>query len=304
MKKALIVVFYNSPFEPCSLFRTIWRSWITCFLKYADQIDHLYLIDNGYHFLPEELRQIPIPYTVKEVQCSAAKAIDEAFPLIQEDMFLLMHPDTVIYDSLVVKQGFDSLVDYDLAAIFDNSGKPLYKTYPLFQANAERGVRSRFCNYLWFGKTQQIKDIPQMTFEESSEYPEAASYISEKLMERNIRAKELRDDRSNILFEEGHIRMLQWLDVTDQTCPLHLGYYHIRNFNEGPLLIDNFEHHREAYEDKKKIMPQTEFLRVLMWAKTLGNLPTDRIIDDLHISQILWKEYENAFRFFHKEILV
>lgn len=305
MSKALIVVFYGAGNDPDSLFRTIWKPFAKGFKKYEQYIDKVYLIGNQYIFTPQEIADISIPCTRLHIDVSAAKAIDKAFEIVGEDQFLLIHPDTIIYNSEIVKKGFEYLDEYDHVAIFDGSGKPLYQTYDIFKENELRGNRCRFCNYLWFGNTRQITGIPNMTFEEKPDYPEACSFLTEKLMERGVKVKELRDDRSNIILDyiPGEITKSQWLDAPEKIWgrenPLDLGYYHIRNFNQGPELLKFFHENKKNYEVRIDPIPRWEVMRLLMWAQELGDLDVSEILKDREVDLSKWSEYTEAFRTYY-----
>ncbi len=306
MTRALAVVFYGAGSDPDSLFRTIWRPWVNTVKKYAHFIDRIHLVGNFYEFTAEELALLPIPYTIEYCTLPAALAVDCAVKNVTEDQFLLIHPDCIIYNPDVVKRGFDLLDEYDCAAIFDGSGKPLYQEYALFKENENRGNRCRLCNYLWFGKTQTILSIPNWTFEEQlPEYSEAASLLTEQLMKRNARIQELQDDRSNIVLDmiPGQITSSQWVDSPDKKWgrehPLHLGYYHIRNFNQGPELLKFWNTDRASYTSRIAPIPRWELLRILMWSETLGKLDMRPILDDLHVDYMQWEEYKKQFLHYH-----
>lgn len=311
MSKALIVVIHNNSFNFSPLWRILWEYFKLELLLWKGTFDKLYLVDNCFGFNESDkdfLRLNGFNYHIEKiVNISVEDGLNRIFEKVKEDTFLLIHSDTFIYRKEVIEHGFDALRTYDVATIFDGSGKKLSDKFPIMRENKYRSERARFCNYLWFGKMKDMRAI-SCDFTVSYTYGECASYITEQLLERNVKVHELQDDRSNILYDGSSITRVQWLDTPDKlwsnTYPLDLGYYHVRNFSNGFEVVNDFHNNKPSYDGRKAMIPKSEILRILAWEKMIANkinekFAIDDVIHDLGIGLDGWNNYLKEFKSFH-----
>lgn len=310
--KALICIFHNNSFnyQP-TYWRILWEYFKTELLLWKGTFDKLYLVDNGFGFNEDDkdfLRTNGFNYHIEKITgISVEDGLNRIFEKVKEEYFLLIHSDTFIYRKEIIEQGFKDLSEHDVVTIFDGSGKKLSDKYPILAENQYRKERARFCNYLWFGKMSDMNSI-SCDFTCTKQYPECASYISEQLLAKGVKVKELRDDRSNILLNGSQITKTQWLDDPSKEWgkdfPLDLGYHHARNFSNGLEVVNDFYNLKESYARRKSIMPLTEILRILAWEKSIANkvnmeFNVDDVIHDLGISKEAWANYLAEFKKFY-----
>lgn len=314
MTKALIVIFHNNSFNQSPLWRILWGYFKKELLYWKGTFDKLYLVDNNFHFNAEDRRFLDkngFNYRIDKFNTSVDEALNKVFKLVEEDNFLLIHSDTFIYRKEFIKDNFEMLKETNAVVILDNSGKKISDKFPILKENENRSERARFCNYLWFGRTEDMRKV-ELKFEPFGEYTDCASYVTEQLLSLpNFKFIELRDDRSNIILEGKEINKFQWLEgggkLWGQGFPLDLGYYHVRNFSNGFFLINELVNLKESYDRWKAAMPLSEILRILVWEKAIADaseqeLNVEDVLRDLGVNQEIWTNYLEEFHNFYKWI--
>lgn len=305
MTKALVVVFFRYTPRVDDHYKTQGELFLKHAKKWLPKLDAVYLADGGWGFNKSDFHENTIVYS--EDYRSHCEYMNHLMDLVQEDTFLLIDPDMIIYDPDVIDQGFKYLTQYGVAGILDNSG-----SLDLFPANEYRDVRRRYTPYMTFGYSGDFKNRDFTWTQKDGQFEfDSMGKITFDLY-KNLPYKELRDNRSSIYLEDkdGKITKSSNLDGPnfEWSLPLEktedLGYYHIRNSSIGLSLLAEFQVDKDAYKRRKEITPFREMMRLLMWQwqcdKQTGNLEKYKdmflpVLEDYNISMDTWLKYEQEF---------
>lgn len=315
MSKALVVVFFRYAPRVDDHYKTQSK----LFFKYAKRlypfIDHLYLADAGWNIPEEDLH--PNTTKITTDYLSHCDYMNKLTSMVSEDVMLLVDPDMLMYDSEVIKQGFDRMEDYDISGILDNSG-----TTEFFPANDLRAVRKRFTPYLTFMRMDMLKTIPNIDYtwtQKNGQFEyDSMGKLTEEILSRNSSFYELPDDRTTLRLHEdfsitkdsnldgpGYL----WSEPLDQ--PKRLGYYHVRNSSVGLSLLVEYQYDFEAYRRRKEITPFAEAMRLIAWQwcydKYTQQLDIWRssylpVLEDYKVPFEVWVNYVKQFEEYHSWI--
>ena len=282
----------------------LWKFFLLHAAKWIKYVDRLFVIDSGCNLevpmnAPLGLDKITI---IRKPAQSHWQNMNEALaPFTKEDYVLLLDSDMIIYDSSIVKFGFEQLEKdaCDVMAILDSSGSAPIKS-DLFKENENRFERRRICPYLCFIKKKVLREGFDFTPRGDDNWTDSMGVITEQLVEDGVTIWELQDDRSTISLEDdGTITSTQWLDTPPKKWAMkenpNLGYYHIRNFGGALKLM----------KDKSfGLVPGREARRLVAWFMMFAMKLQDKDLmvkfwetwgdgDNLTIYIKRFKEYHN-----------
>lgn len=301
MTKAAIVVFYRYTPRSDDHYKTQWDLFYKYAREWYKHLDALYIADAGWGIPKEQLHQNTTVIT--EDYRSHWWYMNELVKLVKEDTFMLIDPDILIYDDKVVKNGFESLNDYGICGILDNSGSK-----DLFTANENRDIRRRYTPYLTFAHTRDFKDKDFTPTQANGQFEfDSMGKITHDLY-RELSLKELPDDRSTVYLNED-LTISKEINLDSPQFnwskeKLDLGYYHVRNSSVGLSLLVEREYDRPAYERRKSVMPFREAMRLVAWQwiydKYSGKLDEWKhtyipVLKDYNISMDIWLNYISEF---------
>ena len=252
--------------------------------------------------------------------------------LNDDDKFIVMDSDLMIYDYDIFTRIYKDLDDHDIVSNLD-SGCTISPTYfhiwqkghfpedeyrnfmytsPIFAPNEYRGGRGRFAATL-FGCTKKF------WMKHCGPQSEYYKYESMEVFSRNVikytpnvRFKELLDYRFNIWIDRDKKVVDQYRNTDDERCDetaTRLGaYYHIRNFGETIKTIDYLSTdrpvvHHNKQESQRLLAWFTVVLEKLIKIDSSYSVYTsyiDRIRNDTDISSDLFEEYLTKFKEFHR----
>jgi hypothetical protein len=256
--------------------------------------------------------------------------------LNDDDKFVVMDSDLMVYDYDVFSRMFKYLDEYDIVSNLD-SGCTITPTYfhiwqkghfpedpylnfmytsPIFAPNEYRGGRGRFAATL-FGCTKKF------WMKHCGTTDEYCSHESMEIFSRNVlkytpdvKFKELLDYRCNVWIPPEHQKIQIYRNSDDERCDEHatkIGeYYHIRNFGETVKMIDYiidnrvYVHHNKP-ESQRLLAWFTIVLEKLIQIDSSYSAYTtyiDRIRNDTDISKELFDEYLTKFKEFHRSNLL
>lgn len=256
-------------------------------------------------------------------------AIDK---LNDDDKFIILDSDLMIYDYSIFTRIFNDLDQHDIVSNID-SGCTITPTYfhtwqkghfpedeyrnfmytsPIFAPNEFRGGRGRFAATL-FGCTKKF----WMTY--CGENEQYTSHESMEIFSRNVikhypnvKFKELKDYRFSLWINFDNNTIDKYINSDDCRCDEDATrsgeYYHIRNFGETVKTIEyvkaNKLHvHYNRQESQRLLSWFTIVLEKLIQIDASYSEYTsyiDRIREDIGISKELFDDYQNQFKEFHR----
>lgn len=268
MSRAVIVPFFANQVKKPHYNLMIWEFFKLQMDKWIQYVDKVYVIDSGVGITQVSDPKIQIIH--KHADSHWAN-MNEAVALAKEDLICLLDSDMVIYDPIVIDEGFSILEDleYDVVSILDGSGGVDMSHHKVMRKNSRRSERRRFCPYLCFMRKNILRAGFDFTPRGGEQWTDSMGPITEQILDDGYRVYELQDDRSTIvLTDEGTVHSYQWLDGGSwarEECP-DLGYYHIRNYGGAVSLIGLND---KEMSDILAVMPSTEFFRLQAWACTV-----------------------------------
>lgn len=270
---ALIIPFHQYVPHVNNDYRVYWDLWYNCYKKWGDLIDKIYLIDHYWNFDSEDYDNSP-KFVVFKSYINYYENLRKLIPSITEDRIIIMDSDMIIYDRELMK----SIVNFDgdVITTMDNSGGvSLSGSFPILAPNEYRAERKRFTPILCSIKRDLMMKT-SLSFQpynnSHSDWMDACGLWTKEILQQNPSIKELQDDRTTLrLFEDGSITRDTWLDGPPYKwsipldSPCRTGCYHIRNWNEGLRLVNNYHFFKHDYNHQKEIVPFCEAIRLLTW---------------------------------------
>lgn len=303
VNKALLVCWYRYAPRVDDHYKTQGEFFLKYAQSWLNQIDTIHLVDAGWGFESSH----PNMKVINTDYRSHWDYMNMLFDQVEEDTFLLIDPDTIIYDPRVIEEGFKALESHGLCGILDNSG-----SLDLFPANQFRDTRRRYTPYMTFGHTKDFKGRDFTPTQKDGKFEfDSMGGITYELYDK-LSLKEMRDDRFSVYLEESgeittsiNLDSPQFLWSADRE---DLGYYHVRNSSIGFSLLAELQVDKPAYKRRKEITPFREMMRLLMWQyqmdKHTGQL--ERWIDsfvpvlnDYGVAWGKWLEYSDVFESYY-----
>lgn len=241
---------------------------------------------------------------IKETNLMHWDAMGKYLKQIKTDVILITDSDTIIYSDDVFRIAEGKLKDYDVVSILDNSGK-----YDLFPANENRDVRRRIAPYLCFIKRDALLSTSLDFTPVNGEY-DSFGRVTHELVKNGAKIYDLEDDRTSVfLNDDNKITIESWLDTPNfkwSYAGKNLGYYHVRNYSMALTMLGDYKTNKEAYLQRKSIIPRRELLRLLAWLWIIDDKTGFQnyhpeiltIVNDVKVSN-LWTDYINKFREVH-----
>lgn len=313
--RAVLVPFGKYPYPQSDHYKILEDFFLKHLISWAKYIDHLYLIDSGgWNINQEKFNQL-IPTTIFKFPNLNIHwdNLNACVPKVQENKVMIIDNDTVFYNPEVVNTIFQSLDNFDITSLLDNSGgMALDKQFSQLQPNQYRDTRQRFAPYLFACRNNLLKNIPlNFTPLQGTRWSDSMGPVTEELFKLNPRIMELEEDRSSLYFrKDGNHQASSNLDspnfLWSEICPKNLGYYHIRNWNGGPYLVESRLYDYKTFQYQKSIMPQQEALRLLGWLwcmtskqDTIYKQEIDKTVLECGITLSEWQNYLIEFKQFH-----
>lgn len=256
--------------------------------------------------------------------------------LADDDKFIIMDSDLMIYDYSIFSDMFNDLDQYDIISNID-SGCTITPTYfhiwqkdkfpddphrnfmytsPIFAPSEIHGGRGRFAATL-FGCT---KKFWMKYCGENTQYVncESMEIFSRNVIKNypEVKFKELLDYRFNlwIMLEKNSID--KYMNTDDIRCDESVTrsgkYYHIRNFGETVKTIEYFKTNRQfiyynKQESQRLLAWFTIVLEKLIQIDSTYSVYTsyiDKIRSDTDVSKEFFDEYLIQFKEFHRTNLL
>jgi len=256
--------------------------------------------------------------------------------LNDDDKFVIMDSDLMIYDYSIFIRLFDDLDNYDIVSNLD-SGCTITPTYfhlwqkgqfpedsyrnfmytsSIFAPTPFKGGRGRFAATL-FAST---KKFWKQYMDNSDEYVnhESMEAFSRNVIKHNpnVRFKELLDFRFNIWVNVDNNRIDKFQNTDDTRCDesatKSAEYYHIRNFGETVktvvyLMTGQPHVHHNKSETQRLLAWFIIVLEKLIQIDSSYSIYTtyiDRIRSETDISKEFYDEYMMQFKEFHRTHLL
>lgn len=262
MTKAIITAFYPYQNTQDEHYRVYEDAYFYFLHRFIHNVDKVYLIDQNWGLnVPDWLESKAVVIDTNDLTPPINHHWDsfaQVIPQIKEDVVIMLDSDMMIYD-------FDfDLGSCDIKAILDTSGG-VKLDYKELQPNDKRGERRRIAPYLCMAR-RELFNKTGYDFKpyrnSDNDWMDSFGKWTTKVFDTNPKFCELPDDRTTVMLdEEGEISVSPWSDWDSGIT----GYYHLRNFSLGLSLVNDFEHNKPAYNQRKSITPVGEASRQLGW---------------------------------------
>lgn len=212
--------------------------------------------------------------------------LEEVLPTIDDDSFLLIDSDTILYDQYEVESHIWDVYEnrVSLVSATDGSGQ---MSHELLTENAILPGSKRFTPYFMACRTSVM-----VTYLQNGgrlcpgEYTDSFGDFSIWYAEKH-RFFDVQDDRTTVLWTDSGIKVENW-----SVQPGHefstmrkTGWYHIRNIGAGLRMAETMQ------EDTA--MPTFELVRLCWWAQRITGKDMTPVVLS-RISQEDWTEYQET----------
>lgn len=309
--------FYRLQFE-------YFKRWLE---KWKDEFGTLHLVDSEWNFSTDDLKDLDRimgerykiwPFGDGHQWTHFRRIV----PQLTEENIMLLDNDFFLYKQGLIKKAFDQLNSgKKVVSMFDGSGgmgEVLWERFPYLK---EKGYR-RLSPPCMFIKRELLLDVnfDPMNYEPGTFIPElnyttkegdwldafgeAMVKVLSKVNEDEVEF--IPNDFSSLfLYEDGSINI-------DKREEYDCGYYHLRNSSWGFSIVNERKGGTfpdSAYQQRFKIMPISEGIRLLAWAWVLGESNEEfkngimEVVKDFKVSEEKWFDYLTQFKEFHNWII-
>lgn len=342
--KYIIVPFISYNLSDQRIGRMLHEFWLSRLDKFP--VDNFIFVGDHMDFKTQvvNIKNKTVHYINTQNEGSHQNNIHKALNKLNDnDKFIILDSDLMIYDHNFISNIFEDLNEYDIVSNIDGGckiqitpesdqakhdlGDDPYRNFtlslPIFNFNEYRNSRCRFaatifgCKKSFWEKHQDYSS--QIMPETSEESYESMELFSRKVIEisPNVKVKELLDYRFNFVYTIDNKVFDKYPNTDDTRCTeeatRNASYYHIRNFGETPKIIGQYQRNEKRDgRDKREVLRLTAWF-IVVYEKLLENDNSfgdysdyiNKIITDhCKITSQEFNDYLSRFKEFHRTNLL